>query len=79
MKKTRKLIRSFATELGVYSVLVTGYFLLVMHFLSGWLKTLFDTNRLLYAVVALLLMIGQGFLLELVTRRLLGLVRSKTE
>lgn len=79
MKKTQKLIRSFITELAVYAVLVTGYFFLVVHLLSGWLKTLFDENRLLYAVVALLLMIGQGFFLELATRRLLALVRSKTE
>ncbi len=31
------------------------------------------------ALGALLLMVGQGFLLELVTRQLLMLVRSKTE
>ena len=79
MKKTHKLIRSFFMEILVYAALVTGYFFLVLNFLGGWLKTLFDTDKPLYAVVALLLMIGQGFLLELLTTRLLIVVRSKTE
>ena len=60
MKKTQKLVRSFLTELAIYGVLMTGYFFLVMHFLGGWIKTLFNENKPLYAIVALLLMIGQG-------------------
>ena len=79
MKKTQKLIRSFAAEMVIYSALVTGYFFLVLRFFGGWLKTLFDTNRPLYALAALLLIIGQGVLLEFVTTRLLAAVRSKTE
>jgi hypothetical protein len=79
MKKIQKLLRSFFTEIILYAALVTGYFFLVLHFLGGPLKTLFDTDRPLYAITALLLMIGQGFLLELLTTRLLILVRSKTE
>ncbi len=66
-------------EIVLYAILVTGYFFLVLHFLGGWLKTLFDTDKPLYAVTALLLMIGQGVLLELFTTRLLMAVRSKTE
>ena len=79
MKKIQKLLRSFAVELAVYATLVTGYFFLAVYLLGGRLKTLFDTDKPLYALVALLLMVGQGFFLELVTRRLLAFVRSKTE
>ena len=79
MKKIGKLLRSFATEIILYAALVTGYFFLVLHFLGGWLKALFDTDKPLYAVTALLLIIAQGLLLELLTTRLLILVRSKTE
>ena len=79
MNKTQKLLRSFLAEIVIYGVLVTGYFFLVMHLLGGWIETLFKQNKPLYAVTALLLMIGQGYLLEVFTRRLLMLVRSKTE
>ena len=79
MKKTQKLIRSFVVEIALYAALVTGYFLLVMHLLGGWLKPLYDNDKPLYAITALLLIAGQGLLLELITTRLLILVRSKTE
>ena len=79
MKKTEKLLRSFVVEIVVYAALVTGYILLVLHLLGDRLKPLFDANKPLYAVTALLLIIGQGWLLELFTTWLLGLVRSKTE
>ena len=79
MKKIQKLARSFALELGIYAVLVTAYFYLVLHFLGGWLKTEFDADRPLYAVVSLLLIIGQGVLLQAFTTWLLALVRLKTE
>lgn len=79
MKKFQKLLRSFVAEILLYSVLVTGYFFLVLHFLGGWLKDLYSTDKPLYAATALLLMISQGFLLEVLTTRLLIFVRSKTE
>jgi len=79
MKKAQKYLRSFLLELGVYTALVTVYFFLVLHFLGQWLKHLFDTNKLVYAIVALLLIIGQGVVLEMVTTKLLKLVRAKTE
>lgn len=79
MKKIQKLVRSFLAEIAIYAVLVTGYFFLVMHVLGGWLAALFKADRPLYAIAALLLIIAQGFLLELFTTRLLIMVRSKTE
>jgi hypothetical protein len=79
MTPQKKIIRSFAVEMGLYALLATGYFFLVLHFLTPWLFKLFQTNKPVYAVVSLLLIIGQGLLLEILTTRLLGLVRAKTE
>ena len=62
---------SFLLELGVYAVLVTGYFFLVLHFLGGALRMLYETNKTTYAVVALALIVGQGVLLEVLTSALL--------
>lgn len=63
---------SFVLELGLYAVLVTGYFFLVLHFLGGALRNLFETNKTTYAIVALALIIGQGVLLEVLSTALLG-------
>jgi hypothetical protein len=59
----------------LYAALVTGYFLLALRFLNDWLKHLFDENRILYAVTALGLIVGQGALLEMLTTALLKLLR----
>jgi hypothetical protein len=59
--------------------LVTGYYFLVLHFLGGWLNQLFQSDRRLYAGVALGLIIGQGILLEMLTRLLLTLVIPRRE
>lgn len=62
---------SFLLELVVYAGLVTGYFFLVLHFLGGALRMLYETNKTTYAVVALALIVGQGVLLEVLTSALL--------
>jgi hypothetical protein len=72
-------LKQFGLECLVYSVLVGGYYLLVLHLLGGWLKGLFAQDRRLYAGVALGLIIGQGFLLEALTRLLLGWIKPRTE
>lgn len=78
MKKgIRELLKSFSLELPVYAVLVVGYFFLVLHFLGGWLFHLFNDERRTYAAVALVLIIAQGFVLEILTRGLLRLFRRK--
>ncbi len=80
MKKAhRNSLLSYLVELAVYAGLVAVYFLAVLHFLGGWLYGLFEGDRRLYAVLALLLIIGQGFLLEAVTRLLLGWIRLRLE
>lgn len=79
MKKNQKFIRSFVLEIAVYSGAVTIYFFLVLHFLGGGLKELFDTNKAGYAFVSLSLIIGQGVFLEILTTKLLSFMRSRTE
>ena len=66
------LIRNFVIELIIYGLLVVGYFYLVLRLLGEPLKTLFERNLALYAVVALALIVAQSVLLEAVTSFLLS-------
>ena len=77
-KETFRTLRAFAIELAVYSVLVVGYFFLVLHFLGGWLHELEAHHRYEYASAAILLMIGQAVLLQNVTTLLLRLIRGRS-
>jgi uncharacterized membrane protein (UPF0182 family) len=69
--------RIFLIELLIYAVLLGAYFALVLHYLGGWFKDLFDHNRNLFAVMALLVMIGQAVGLEIVSTFVLWLLRVK--
>ena len=64
-------------ELVLYAVFVFAYFFLVLHFLGGWIKRLFDENRSLYGLVALALIIAQGVALETLTTALLRVIRRR--
>lgn len=68
---------SFLVELAVYALFVFAYFFLVLHFLGGWLKHVFDQNKTLYAFVALALIIAQGVGLEMLTTGLLRMIRRR--
>ena len=68
---------SFLVELAVYALFVFVYFFLVLHFLGGWIKHIFDQNKTLYAFVALGLIIAQGVGLEMLTTGLLRVIRSR--
>jgi hypothetical protein len=72
-------LRSFLLELMVYSVLVVIYYFCVLHFLGDWLIGLFSQQRKVYAFVALLLIVGQGILLETLTTALLKVIKPGTE
>jgi hypothetical protein len=72
-------LRSFLVEFVVYTALVAAYYFLVLHFLGDWLLRLFLHQRNVYAGMALGLIIGQGFLLELLTRSLLGWIKPRTD
>lgn len=68
----RILLRNFAIEVVVYAVLVVVYFLLVLRLLGEPLKKLFVNNLILYAFVALGLIVVQSAVLEVVTSFLLN-------
>lgn len=72
-------LKMLVLELLLYGGLVAGYYFLVLHFLGNFLKDLFDHQRHLYAAVALGLIIGQGFLLEVLTRVLLSWIEPRID
>ena len=74
--ETSRTLRAFLIELAVYGVLVTGYFFLVLLFLSGWLRDLHLHHVKVYALVAIALLIGQAVLLESLTTWLFRLLRG---
>jgi hypothetical protein len=76
-KQTAKSLRAFGIELVVYSVLVTGYFFLVLHLLGDWLYWLEAQHRYIYAAVALLLIAGQAVVLDTVTNLLFRFLRGR--
>jgi len=72
-----KSLRAFAAELAIYGVLVTGYFFLVLHVLGDWLYRLETQHRIVYAIVAILLIAGQAVVLDAVTTVLFRLLRRR--
>lgn len=69
--------QAFVLELLIYGILLVAYFLLVLHYLGGWFKELYDHDRTLFAVMALVIMIGQTVVLELASSFLIWFVREK--
>ena len=76
-KDSAKSLRVFAIELAIYAVLVTIYFFLVLHLLGNWLYRLDMQHRILYAVVALLLIAGQAVVLDALTTVLFRFLRRR--
>ena len=76
-KESEKSLRAFAAELAIYAVLVTAYFFLVLHLLGNWLYRLDLQHRVLYAVVALLLIVGQAIVLDALTSLLFRILRRR--
>jgi membrane protease YdiL (CAAX protease family) len=71
--------RFFLLELVFYAAAVTAYFFLVLSLLANWLQGLYEQHRSLYAIVALGLIAGQGFGLEVMSRGLLGWLEPRKE
>jgi hypothetical protein len=69
--------KTFFFELTLYAILLVAYFAFVLHYLGGWFKELYDHNRDLFAVMALVIMIGQTVGLEIVSSFLTWLLRRK--
>ena len=78
-KETTKTLRAFAIELAIYALFVVAYFFLVLHLLGAWLYRLEIQHRVIYALVAILLIIGQAVVLESVTTFLLRRLRGRSE
>jgi hypothetical protein len=76
-KDSAKSLRVFAAELAVYAILVTIYFFLVLHVLGNWLYRLEMQHRILYAVVAILLIAGQAIVLDALTTFLFRFLRNR--
>lgn len=64
---TKRTLIRLAVEIILYALLVVVYLFLVLHFLGPELVVLFKHNLLLYAGLALGLMVFQGVFLESVT------------
>lgn len=75
--KRIKSIGSFLLELGLYAIFISAYSVLVLHFLEGPIKHVYDTDKTLYAILALALIGAQGILLEIVTSTLMGVFRRR--
>jgi hypothetical protein len=78
-KKPEDSLRSFLIEIAIYAVLVVGYLFLVMSFLNRPLKTLFDNHKPVYAVLALLIIVIQGVILESLTTLLVKLIAPRAK
>jgi hypothetical protein len=63
-------------EIAVYAALVAGYLVVALRALTPLLQKTVEENRPLYAAISVLLMLGQGLLLEVATSLLVaGLIR----
>lgn len=65
-------LRVFVIELVIYAALVSVYLLVVLRSLSPLLLAKAEGHKVVYAALSLLLMLGQGVLLEFLTSLLVG-------
>ena len=66
---------TFWLELVVYSILIVGYLLVVLRTLDVPLARLYAHHRVSYAFAAVLLILLQGIVLDLLTKILVDLFR----
>lgn len=67
----KPLMRNLSLELAIYAPLVTVYFFIFMRFAKEPLVRLYHEMPVLYAIVAGLVIVGQGVLLGALTSWLL--------
>ncbi len=65
--ETKRTLVRIGLELGLYAALVVVYMFLVLRFFGGELTALFKNDPVMYAALALGLMVFQGLFLESVT------------
>jgi hypothetical protein len=72
-RRTIHWLAVLALEVVVYAGLVTLYLVLALRALRPVLLATSEHHRAIYAVLAVVLMLGQGFVLELLTTFFVGL------
>jgi hypothetical protein len=77
MNPKSRWLMSVLLEVPVYAGIIVAYYYLVLSLLGNWVTHLFDTDKRLYAVACLGLILTQGILLELTTTLLLRVVRKR--
>ncbi len=69
------LIRNLMIEIIIYSILIFGYYLIVLRWLDDWLMSIFQSNLVVYAVTGLGLIVIQAALLDFVTSFLMRYIK----
>ncbi len=69
------LIRNLMIEIIIYSILIFGYYLIVLRWLDDWLLSIFQSNLVMYAVTGLGLIVIQAALLDFVTSFLMRYIK----
>jgi hypothetical protein len=75
-RQMNRTLRAFVLELLIYAALVTGYFFAVLHYLGDWLVQIATQHIRVYAVLCIVLIIGQAVVLEAVTTTLMRILRG---
>ena len=70
------LFRNLLIELVIYSVLIFGYYILVLRVLDDWLMSIFQSNLTIYAIFGLGLIIIQAVFLDFVTSYLMRHIQT---
>jgi hypothetical protein len=65
------LFRNLLIEMVIYSILIFGYYLLVLRFLADWLMSIFQSNLVIYSIFGLGIIIIQAVFLDFVTSYLM--------
>ncbi len=69
------LIRNLMMEIIIYSILIFGYYLIVLRWMDEWLLSIFQSNLVVYAISGLGLIIIQAALLDFVTSFLMRYIK----
>ena len=73
--KPRILVRNLLIEIIIYSILIYGYYYLILRRLADWLMTIFNSNLVIYSLVGLGLIFIQAVLLHFVTSYLMRFIK----
>jgi hypothetical protein len=65
------LFRNLLIEMVIYSILIFGYYLLVLRFLADWLMSIFQSDLVIYSIFGLGIIIIQAVFLDFVTSYLM--------